>query len=318
MVGKKVVPAGPGHLPDRRRALRRRCWSAVILIVGALTFFPALALGPDRRALPRAGRKGVLTMATHPQQSRLALRRRDPPAGDRWTACASSRPRHVAKNPVMFVVEVGSVLTTVLWLRDLVAPAGRRRAALVHRRGHALALVHVLFANFAEAVAEGRGKAQADALRKMRKETTARRLRRRPGGDGARLARCARATVVVVEAGELIPGDGEVIEGIASVDESAITGESAPVIRESGGDRSRGHRRHQGALRPHRRAHHRRPGRVVPRPDDRAGRGRRAPEDAERDRAAHPARRADAHLPVRLRDAGAARALLGRRALGDR
>ena len=96
----------------------------------------------------------------------------------------------------------------------------------------------MLFANFAEAVAEGRGKAQADTLRKMRKETIARRADRPAARSRSRPPRCARATVVVVEAGELIPGDGEVIEGIASVDESAITGESAPVIRESGGDRS--------------------------------------------------------------------------------
>ncbi|HVT07265.1 MAG TPA: potassium-transporting ATPase subunit KdpB [Polyangia bacterium] len=146
-------------------------------------------------------------------------------------------PRQVAKNPVMFVVEIGSVLTTLILVRDLVA------------RGHAgaplwfTALVTiwlwftVVFANFAEAVAEGRGKAQADTLRKMRKETTARKL---TNGREESVASSSlrKGDVVVVEPGQLIPGDGEVIEGIASVDESAITGESAPVIRESGGDRS--------------------------------------------------------------------------------
>ncbi len=96
----------------------------------------------------------------------------------------------------------------------------------------------VLFANFAEAMAEGRGKAQADALRKMRTETYANLRDRRRHQAGRRPPSCARATWCVVSAGEIIPGDGEVIEGIASVDESAITGESAPVIRESGGDRS--------------------------------------------------------------------------------
>jgi K+-transporting ATPase ATPase B chain len=146
-------------------------------------------------------------------------------------------PRHVAKNPVMFVVEVGSLLTTLLWLRDvLVAPPDA--APTWFTLGVSLWLwFTVLFANFAEAVAEGRGKAQANTLRKMRQETTARRL---VNGREERLpaSQLRRGDTVVVEAGELIPGDGDVIEGIASVDESAITGESAPVIRESGGDRS--------------------------------------------------------------------------------
>ena len=111
--------------------------------------------------------------------------------------------------------------------------------------------------------------------------------------------------MVVVEAGQIIPGDGDVVEGIASVDESAITGESAPVIRESGGDRSRGHRRHQGAVRPDRRADHPEAGGELHRPDDRPGRGRRPAEDPQRDRAEHPARRADDHLPARRGHAAA-------------
>jgi K+-transporting ATPase ATPase B chain len=146
-------------------------------------------------------------------------------------------PRQVAKNPVMFVVEIGSVLTTAILARDLV----HRGAAGAPVWFTALVTVWlwftVVFANFAEAVAEGRGKAQADTLRKMRKETMARRL-----VDGREEAvpssSLRKGDTVVVEPGQLIPGDGEVIEGIASVDESAITGESAPVIRESGGDRS--------------------------------------------------------------------------------
>jgi K+-transporting ATPase ATPase B chain len=146
-------------------------------------------------------------------------------------------PRHVAKNPVMFVVEVGSVLTTILLVRDgLTHPAG---AAPLWFTGSVTLWLWftVLFANFAEAVAEGRGKAQAATLRKMRKETSARCLR-----DGKEQSVSAsdlrKGDLVLAEAGDLIPGDGEIIEGIASVDESAITGESAPVIRESGGDRS--------------------------------------------------------------------------------
>jgi K+-transporting ATPase ATPase B chain len=144
-------------------------------------------------------------------------------------------PRLMAKNPVMFVVEVGAVLTTLQLIRDTLSHAGGF--------GFGLQITlwlwfTVLFANFAEAMAEGRGKAQADTLRKARAETQANRLR----GDGSievvASSNLRTGEVVLVTAGEFIPGDGEVIEGVASVDESAITGESAPVIRESGGDRS--------------------------------------------------------------------------------
>jgi K+-transporting ATPase ATPase B chain len=146
-------------------------------------------------------------------------------------------PQHVARNPVMFVVEVGSVLTTLVWLRDLVAPSADAAPAWFTFWVSAWLWFTVIFANFAEAVAEGRGQAQAATLRKMRKETTARRV---VGNREERVpaSQLRRGDTVVVEAGEFIPGDGDVIEGVASVDESAITGESAPVIRESGGDRS--------------------------------------------------------------------------------
>ncbi|MBI5835766.1 MAG: potassium-transporting ATPase subunit KdpB [Candidatus Eisenbacteria bacterium] len=147
-------------------------------------------------------------------------------------------PRMVARNPVMFVVEVGSVVTTWLFFRGLLAHDPE--AGFV---GHISLWLWftVLFANFAEAMAEGRGRAQADSLRKARTRTSARRL---PGGavggpeEAVPAEQLRKGDLVVCEAGDLIPGDGEVIEGIASVDESAITGESAPVIRESGGDRS--------------------------------------------------------------------------------
>jgi K+-transporting ATPase ATPase B chain len=145
-------------------------------------------------------------------------------------------PRHVAKNPVMFVVEIGSVLTTILWFRDLFV--SRPSAPLWFTGGVTVWLwFTVVFANFAEAVAEGRGKAQAATLRKMRKETTA---LRRVGTkeETVSASQLRKGDIVVVEAGMFIPGDGEIVEGVASVDESAITGESAPVIRESGGDRS--------------------------------------------------------------------------------
>jgi K+-transporting ATPase ATPase B chain len=146
-------------------------------------------------------------------------------------------PAHLWRNPVMFVVEVGSALTTVLFVRDLLDRS--HAAAPLWFTGAVTAWLWftVVFANFAEAVAEGRGKAQAETLRRMRKETTARRL---VGGAEERVPSSSlrKGDLVVAEAGDVIPGDGEIIEGIASVDESAITGESAPVIRESGGDRS--------------------------------------------------------------------------------
>ncbi len=140
-----------------------------------------------------------------------------------------------ARNPVMFVVLVGSVLTTVLFLRD--APSSTAKENLFSGLVSLFLWFTVLFANFAEAMAEGRGKAQAAALRKTRSETIARR--RRPDGavEECPSTQLQVGDVCVVSAGQVIPGDGDVVEGIASVDESAITGESAPVIRESGGDR---------------------------------------------------------------------------------
>ena len=171
----------------------------------------------------------------------------------------------------------------------------------------------VLFANFAEALAEGRSKAQAASLRGL-KQTVMRQEARRPerrhaASTRVRADELRKGDVVLVEAGDYMPADGEVIEGAASVDESAITGESAPVIRESGGDFSVGDRRHARAVRLDRRARHGQPGRDLPRPHDRHGRRRQAPEDAERDRADHPAGRADAGVPVRDRDAAAVLAL---------
>ncbi|RWX23559.1 potassium-transporting ATPase subunit KdpB [Rhizobium leguminosarum] len=146
-------------------------------------------------------------------------------------------PRALARNPVMFVVATVSVLTTVLFLRDLVAGNGNLGFSF---QINIWLWFTVLFANFAEAVAEGRGKAQADSLRKARTETQAKLLTAN-NGSGYRMVPGTSLKVgdlVLVEAGDIIPSDGEVIEGVASVNEAAITGESAPVIRESGGDRS--------------------------------------------------------------------------------
>jgi len=143
-------------------------------------------------------------------------------------------PMTVIKNPVMFVVEVGAAITTVFLIRDIATGAGGIGFTLQ------IALwlwFTVLFANFAEAMAEARGKAQADALRKTKTDAVARRI---VNGRSEQVpsSKLRAGDIVLVQAGELIPGDGEVIEGIATVDESVITGESAPVIRESGGDRS--------------------------------------------------------------------------------
>ncbi len=148
-------------------------------------------------------------------------------------------PRHQVRNPVMFVVEVGSVLTTGLFVQALVgkgeAPAGFILAVSLWL------WFTVLFANFAEAMAEGRGKAQADSLRKARQDIPAKQIavpKRDAVPKPVPASQLRKGDHVLVEAGDFVPADGEIVEGVASVDESAITGESAPVIRESGGDRS--------------------------------------------------------------------------------
>jgi K+-transporting ATPase ATPase B chain len=152
-------------------------------------------------------------------------------------------PQQVARNPVMFVVEVGSVLTTLLILRDIAA--GSTSHLLFTVQVTLWLWFTILFANFAEAMAEGRGKAQAATLRKAKTETVANRIvqdvdQRIKGirTEQVLAPQLRRGDLVLIRIGEFIPADGEVIEGVASVDESAITGESAPVIRESGGDRS--------------------------------------------------------------------------------
>src|ERR1700739_3690627 len=144
-------------------------------------------------------------------------------------------PRLMVKNPVMFVVEVGAVITMVVLVANVIERTGG------YWFGLQITLwlwFTVLFANFAEAMAEGRGKAQAETLRKARAETEARRLREDGTTEVVPSSKLRSGHIVLVATGEFVPGDGEVIEGVASVDESAITGESAPVIRESGGDRS--------------------------------------------------------------------------------
>ena len=144
-------------------------------------------------------------------------------------------PRAMMKNPVMFVVEVGSVITAIYLAKDI---ATHRVSFRFDLQITLWLWFTVLFANFAEAMAEGRGKAQAEALRRAKSETTAVRLKESGDTEEVPSTQLRVGDIVIVVAGAMIPGDGEVIEGVASVDESAITGESAPVIREAGGDRS--------------------------------------------------------------------------------
>ncbi|HEY7103405.1 MAG TPA: potassium-transporting ATPase subunit KdpB [Mycobacteriales bacterium] len=178
---------------------------------------------PERTESPRRVSGGLLDPAQLWRSLPGALRKLD--------------PRTLWRNPVMFIVEIGAVFTTVLAIADPTVFAWLITVWL---------WLTVVFANLAEAVAEGRGKAQAEALRRAKTDTIARRIRGWAEGDDPATAATeevaapllAQGDVVVVEAGQFIPGDGDVVDGIASVDESAITGESAPVIRESGGDRS--------------------------------------------------------------------------------
>jgi K+-transporting ATPase ATPase B chain len=207
---------------------------------------PQASLREASTALPNA--EGVPTPPSDrlPEPSNVRTRGQARPLFERAivvramvASLAKLDPRHQVRNPVMFVVEVGSVMTTGLFIQAVVG-TGEAPAPFIL----AVALwlwFTVIFANFAEAMAEGRGKAQADSLRKARKDIQATRLTEAKvdARSSAVLASELRKNdIVLVKAGEAVPGDGEIVEGVASVDESAITGESAPVIRESGGDRS--------------------------------------------------------------------------------
>ncbi len=174
--------------------------------------------------------------AARQQRQAVSLFRRDIVKRALLDSLVKLDPRVQIRNPVMFVVEIGATITTVTWLIQVF---GGKALGGSDPAWYTLVIsvwlwLTVVFANMAEAFAEGRGRAQAQTLRSMRKETVA----RLSDGQTKMAAELTKGDLAVVEAGELIPGDGTVIEGIASVDESAITGESAPVIRESGGDRS--------------------------------------------------------------------------------
>ena len=255
-----------------------------------------------RRAPPPAGARAsrgatsTSLLPTKLSRARPLFDPRDRRAARSANRSSSSIPVTLVKNPVMFVVEVGAALTTRV-----------RRPRHRHRRGR--------IGSSACRSRSGSGSpcSSPTSPRRWRKRAARRRptrcARRRPTSSAKRLlsdgrieqvpASALRAgDVVVCDAGDVIPGDGEVIEGVASVDESVITGESAPVIRESGGDRSAvtgGTRVLSDWIKVR---DHLQPGRDVPRPHDRAGRRRAAAEDAERDRAEHPDRRPDADLPA--------------------
>ncbi|MBV9849290.1 MAG: potassium-transporting ATPase subunit KdpB [Armatimonadetes bacterium] len=201
----------------------------------------AVTQQPTFQAPPGAGQGGDVPPTRHTSRARPLF---DPPIVRRAVkdAFVKLSPVAEAKNPVMFVVWVGSVVTTLIFLGSLAPSAtGVHMGAWERSFTGQIALwlwFTVLFANFAEAIAEGRGKAQADELRKTRTTTRAKRLGKGGQIEEVPAPSLRKGDVVVCEVGDVIPSDGTIIEGIASVDESAITGESAPVIREAGGDRS--------------------------------------------------------------------------------
>ena len=201
----------------------------------------------------------------------------------------------------MFVVEIVATLTTILFFRDLVT-GGRRSRLLVPDQS--LALVHGGVRQFRRSRRRRprQGAGGLAAQDQDRHDGEAARCQARKHWRSVAATSLKQGDVVLVEAGDLIPSDGDVIEGVASVNEAAITGESAPVIRESGGDRSAVTGGTTGHFRLDQGEDHRRSGPHLPRPHDRAGRRRRAPEDAQRDRAQHPAGRHDDHLRLCGRD----------------
>ena len=213
------------------------------------------------------------------------------------------RPDVQWKNPVMFVVEIGAALTLLYIIQAALGFSSSSVSLTYFIALDVWLWLTVLFANFATAIAEERGKAQAETLRKTRVATPAFRLRADGTIETVSSIALKVGDKVVIEAGHVIPGDGDVIEGGAVVNEAAITGESAPGDPRGRRRPLRRHRRHDGAVRPDHRAHLGRSGRIVPRQDDRSGRGRAPPAHAERDRAHPGADRLHAHLHDRGRPA---------------
>src|SRR5215468_10276093 len=248
---EKVRPAIAWHFSGNHASLHRAlAWRGPDC--GRAHLFPCPEPRPNLRASADGGRKNLLRtfMATtlekpvlQPNVAQTGPSNRGPRKKAvwewkivrraAWDSVLKLNPQTMMGNPVMFVVEIGSVITTVLLFKGGEAFKFNLQITL-------WLWFTVLFANFAEAMAEGRGKAQADTLRRARSETMANRLLPGSSGQTERVAsgKLRTGDLVLVSAGEFIPSDGEILEGVASVDESAITGESAPVIREAGGDRS--------------------------------------------------------------------------------
>ena len=223
-----------------------------------------------------------------------------------WASFKKLDPRTLVKNPVMFCVEIVSVLTTVFFIRDLIVGGGKVVGSNALFSGQITVWLWftVLFANFAEAVAEGRGKAQADALRRTRTEIRAKRIQdaQSTAFDLVDAVALKAGDLVLVEIGDLIPSDGEVIEGVASVDEFGNyrqIGAGHPRERRRPVGRNR---RHAGHVRLAEGADHSRARLDLPRSDDRVSRGCSPAEDAQRNRAQHPAGRDDADFCVRHGD----------------
>ena len=294
----------------------------VILIVGGLTFFPALALGPIVEHFAMNCRHALLIQVTTSWTSRNRQRGAQSTMLDPailvpaiWQSVRKLDPRTMIRNPVMFVVEVVATLTTILFLRDL---AHRRRRISASLPDHLWLWFTVLFANFAEAVAEGRGKAQAATLRHTRTETMAKRLRdrwRRRAIETVRRTRSQAGRPRAGRGGRPDPerrrgGRGRRLGRRRRHHRRIRAGDPRERRRPLGGDR-----RHPRAVRLDQGADHRRPGLDLPRPHDRAGRRRRAAEDAQRDRAQHPAGRPDDHLRLRGGDHPELRRLCRRRDL---
>ena len=295
LAAKKIVPASAGTFPTDG-ALFVGLLVGVILIVGGLTFFPALALGPIVEHFADERRHPVLQLRTDHgtahfhssgggRPSPPLVDPSDPRAPRVLDAFSKLDPRRWSRNPVMFVVEVVARLTTVLFIRDLVTgpQAGSASPSRSPSGSGSRCCSPTSPRRSPRAAARPRPRPCAGPGPKP--SPSAWRTSRTPSAQIVPATQLRKGDVVLVEAGDLIPSDGEVIEGVASVDESAITGESAPVIRESGGDRSAvtgGTRVLSDWIKVRITAE---PGDDLPRPHDRAGRGRQAPEDAERDRA---------------------------------
>src|SRR5262249_55675941 len=271
LAAKKMVPTSAGTLPTHG-PLFVGLLVATVIVVGALTFFPALSLGPIvEHFLMHEGKLVATIVTSFPVWSQaMASPARatfpppvPPPAAPSPLDQSSLIPKKLVrarplldpeilqralkdsvlklnpvtlmKNPVIFVVEVGAALVLLFLIRDIAVGASGIGFEL---QIDLWLWFTVLFATFAEAMAEARGKAQAESLRKTKTDTTANRVNAGERIEQVSSSKLRAGDVVICSAGEIIPGDGEVIDGVATVDEAVITGESAPVIRESGGDRS--------------------------------------------------------------------------------